>query len=99
MNNHSLDHGLTKAIMPNKAAIYVRWSTDEQTDGNTLSIQLGACKHYLNSQGWQVNEDLVYIDEGCSGGNLDRPAMKKLRKDVLRKTEAAASVLLLFLDI
>jgi len=69
-------------IDPNKVAIYVRWSTDEQAEGTTLTIQLERSKQFILSQGWTISEDLIYIDEGYSGGTLDRPAIKKLRKDV-----------------
>jgi site-specific DNA recombinase len=32
------------------------------------------------SQGWQVSADLTFIDDGYTGGNLERPALGKLRK-------------------
>jgi len=69
-------------INPQKVAIYVRWSTDEQAEGTTLTIQLERSKQFILSQGWTINDDLIYIDEGFSGGSLDRPEIKKLRKDV-----------------
>lgn len=71
-----------KAIDPSKVAIYIRWSTDDQGDGTTLDVQMEGCKHYILSQGWAYAEDLVFIDDGYSGGSLDRPAMVKLRKAV-----------------
>lgn len=76
------DGSMMKVIQPNKVAIYIRWSTDEQGEGNTLSVQLESCKKFIESQGWEVNERLIYIDDGWSGSNLDRPEMEKLRKDV-----------------
>lgn len=82
MSEFNLDQGILKVINPDKVAIYIRWSTDEQSEGNTLSMQLESCKRYIESQGWDVNENLIYIDDGWSGSNLDRPSMKKLRKDV-----------------
>lgn len=69
-------------IDPNKVAIYVRWSTDEQAEGTTLTIQLERSKQFILSQGWIINEDLIFIDEGFSGGTLERPEIKKLRKNV-----------------
>lgn len=69
-------------INPQKVAVYIRWSTDDQGEGTTLETQLERCKYYLVSQGWTFNEQLVYIDDGYSGGSLDRPALKKLREDV-----------------
>lgn len=63
-----------------KVAIYIRWSTDDQGDGTTLEVQLEGCSHYVLSQGWQVSEDLTFVDDGYSGGNLERPALGRLRK-------------------
>jgi site-specific DNA recombinase len=67
-------------INPDKVAIYVRWSTEEQTSGTTLEVQLNADKNYVLSQGWNVNEDLIFIDNGFTGANLNRPDMIKLRR-------------------
>lgn len=74
--------GREKGVDPDKVAIYIRWSTDDQADGTTLEVQLEGCKHYLLSQGWMVNEDLVFVDDGYSGGNMDRPALARLRSFV-----------------
>lgn len=82
MADFTLDEGVMKVINSDKVAIYIRWSTDEQSEGNTLSMQLESCKNYIQSQGWYVNENLIYIDDGWSGSNLERPDMKRLRKDV-----------------
>ncbi|MDF2629919.1 MAG: hypothetical protein K0R39_3750 [Symbiobacteriaceae bacterium] len=71
-----------KGIDPDKVAIYIRWSTDDQGDGTTLDVQMEGCKHYALSQGWNSNEDLIFIDDGYSGGSLDRPAMTRLRTAV-----------------
>jgi site-specific DNA recombinase len=72
----------TKSIDPSKVAIYIRWSTDDQGDGTTLDVQMDGCKHYILSQGWDFTADLIFIDEGFSGGSIDRPAMRALRKVV-----------------
>lgn len=69
-------------IHPEKVAIYIRWSTDDQGEGTTLQTQWERCRHYLASQGWAYREGLVYIDDGYSGGSLDRPALARLRADV-----------------
>lgn len=71
-----------KPIRPDRVAIYIRWSTEDQGEGTTLEIQREGCKHYALSQGWQYNPDLVFIDDGCSGGTLDRPALTRLRRFV-----------------
>lgn len=73
-----------KPIRPDHVAIYIRWSTDDQATGTTLEVQREACEFYLKSQGWQVREDLIFVDDGYSGGSLDRPGIKKLRQRVKR---------------
>jgi len=68
-----------KEIRPEKVAIYIRWSTEDQSEGTTLIVQQEACQHYVLSQGWRVTPSLIYIDDGYSGGTLDRPRMTDLR--------------------
>lgn len=75
---------MAAAIRPDHVAAYIRWSTDEQTSGTTLDIQRDACTHYIQSQGWQVREDLLFVDDGHSGATLDRPAMIRLRAAIGR---------------
>jgi len=73
-------------IRPDRVAIYIRWSTEEQGDGTTLAEQREGSELYVRSQGWFVNPDLVFIDDGYSGGTLDRPAMSQLR-ELVRKSQ------------
>jgi site-specific DNA recombinase len=69
-------------IRPDRVAIYIRWSTDDQGDGTTLEVQREGCRHYALSQGWQYGEALTFIDDGYSGGSMDRPALTRLREAV-----------------
>jgi site-specific DNA recombinase len=71
---------VSKEIRPDHVAIYIRWSTDDQGDGTTLEVQQEACELFIRSQGWTVRKDLIYVDDGYSGGNLKRPAITALRK-------------------
>lgn len=68
-----------KQVRPDAVAIYVRWSTDEQGEGTTLDEQLERCKNYVLSQGWDVNDSLIFVDDGYSGANLERPGITRLR--------------------
>ena len=69
-----------------KCAIYTRKSTEEglEQDFNSLDAQREACEAYIKSQqheGWILVEK-QYNDGGFSGGNLERPALKELFKDI-----------------
>lgn len=69
-------------VRPDAVAIYIRWSTEEQTEGTTLETQRERCSWYLKSQGWEVNPNLIFVDDGHSGASLDRPALRRLREAV-----------------
>lgn len=64
-----------------KVAMYVRVSTEEQAkEGYSISAQKQRLQNYLKSQGWNLYN--VYVDEGYSAKNLDRPSMKKMISDI-----------------
>ncbi len=74
------------APSPVRCAIYTRKSTDEglDRDFNSLDNQRERAEDYIRSQrheGWEVLPDR-YDDGGFSGGNTDRPALRRLLADV-----------------
>src|SRR5260370_12910383 len=69
-----------------RCAIYTRKSTEHGLDleFNSLDAQRDACEAYIKSQasqGWKALPQ-YYDDPAYSGGNLDRPALKKLLVDI-----------------
>jgi DNA invertase Pin-like site-specific DNA recombinase len=69
-----------------RCAIYTRKSTEHglEQEFNSLDAQRDACESYIKSQasqGWKVRPER-YDDPAYSGGTLDRPALKKLLKDI-----------------
>src|SRR3954447_19131858 len=69
-----------------RCAIYTRKSTEHglEQEFNSLDAQREACEAYIksqNSQGWKALPQ-HYDDPAYSGGNLDRPALKKLLVDI-----------------
>ncbi len=69
-----------------RCAVYTRKSTEDglEQEFNSLDAQYEACAAYALSQrheGWVLNEER-YDDGGFSGGNMDRPGMKRLLADV-----------------
>lgn len=69
-----------------RCAIYTRKSTEDglDQDFNSLDAQFEACRAYILSQrheGWSLASER-YDDGGFSGGNLQRPGLKRLLADV-----------------
>jgi site-specific DNA recombinase len=69
-----------------RCAIYTRKSTEHglELEFNSLDAQREACEAYIKSQasqGWKALSQR-YDDPAYSGGNLDRPALKKLLADI-----------------
>jgi site-specific DNA recombinase len=77
---------VTKVKTQFRCAIYTRKSTEEGLEQtfNTLDAQRAACEAYILSQageGWECLPE-HYDDGGWSGGNMDRPAIKRLLIDI-----------------
>ena len=69
-----------------RCAIYTRKSTEDglEQEFNSLDAQYEACVAYATSQrheGWKVSAER-YDDGGFSGGNMERPGLKRLLADV-----------------
>ena len=76
----------TPIIRKRRCAVYTRKSTEDGLDQefNSLDAQREACEAYIASQkseGWLLVSDR-YDDGGYSGGNLERPALKRLMADI-----------------
>jgi len=75
-----------KPLRKVRCAIYTRKSSEEGLDMefNSLDAQRESCAAYIASQkaeGWVPVPD-HYDDGGFSGGNLERPALKRLLADI-----------------
>jgi site-specific DNA recombinase len=69
-----------------RCAIYTRKSTEHglELEFNSLDAQRDACEAYIKSQasqGWRALPQ-HYDDPAYSGGNLERPALQRLLKDI-----------------
>ena len=69
-----------------RCAIYTRKSTEHglELEFNSLDAQREACEAYIKSQaseGW-ICLPKQYDDPAFSGGNLERPALQRLLKDI-----------------
>lgn len=61
-------------------AIYIRWSTDDQSTGTTLEVQREGCMKWLASKGLSVTPEFIFVDEGISGAKVSRPALNRLNR-------------------
>ena len=63
------------------AGIYVRLSQEDMRAGESLSIehQKMILTKYVKEQGWNLYD--IYIDDGYSGTDFDRPGVQRLLDD------------------
>src|SRR5438067_4923060 len=77
---------MAERVGPVRCAVYTRKSTEDglNQEFNSLDAQYEACASSVLSQrheGWMLLPDR-YDDGGFSGGNMDRPGLKRLLADV-----------------
>ncbi|MCL2532499.1 MAG: recombinase family protein [Oscillospiraceae bacterium] len=74
---------MVKERMQN-TGIYVRLSKEDLRQGESLSIenQKAILLKHVVEQGWNLVE--IYVDDGYSGGNFNRPGFQRMMGDVER---------------
>ncbi|NMG31840.1 recombinase family protein [Aromatoleum evansii] len=77
---------MSAVVTKKRCAVYARVSTDERLDQsfNSIDAQREAGRAYVVSQraeGWSLAAD-DYLDPGFSGGNMERPGLKRLMADI-----------------
>jgi site-specific DNA recombinase len=60
-------------------ALYARVSSQQQAEELTIDSQVAAIKERIARDGFVVEQDRCYLDEGYSGSTLVRPALERLR--------------------
>lgn len=65
-------------------AIYSRKSRFVE-GSDSVENQIQICKDYINRNFKNVEDILIYEDEGFSGGNIERPQFKQMMKDAKSK--------------
>ena len=65
--------------------IYCRLSKDDNTgnESNSIISQKEILSDFVNKQGWKISN--VYVDDGFSGTNFNRPGFKSLINDIENK--------------
>ena len=62
-----------------RVAIYARVSTTRQAQAQTIEQQLARLQAFTVEQGWTLDTQLVFRDDGYSGAALNRPGLDRLR--------------------
>ena len=62
-----------------RAAFYARVSSEQQATAHTIESQLPALAERAQADGSPVPLERQFVDDGCSGATLVRPAMDRLR--------------------
>jgi DNA invertase Pin-like site-specific DNA recombinase len=65
-----------------RAAIYARYSSDNQRDASIVD-QVRVCRLFAEREGWTIEEE--YSDHAASGATLLRPGFQALMRDALRR--------------
>lgn len=76
MGNSPLSPRVSKSL---RVALYARVSSQQQADAHTIASQVEALKARIGSDGFRLEEELCFVDEGYSGSTLFRPALERLR--------------------
>ena len=65
-----------------RVAVYVRVSTANQVQQQTIDQQLARLRGRLQEQDLTLSEQLIFRDDGYSGARLNRPGLDHLRDAV-----------------
>ncbi len=65
---------------PTIVDLYVRVSTDNQLENYSIEEQIERLQAFCQAKDWTIHK--IYTDGGYSGGNLNRPALQQMLKDV-----------------
>lgn len=62
-----------------RAGIYARVSSEKQAQAGTIGSQVAALRERVQRDGFLLDEEMCFIDDGYSGTVLVRPALERLR--------------------
>lgn len=62
-----------------RVAIYARVSSEQQAQQKTIDSQVAALEERVAQDGFVLDGELRFVDDGCSGSTLVRPGLERLR--------------------
>ncbi len=65
-----------------RVGYYARVSSEQQAEAGTIASQVAALQERIIQDGYQVDPELAFVDDGYSGTTLIRPALEQLRDEV-----------------
>jgi site-specific DNA recombinase len=65
--------------MEKKVVLYARVSTERQEQAGTIESQVAELESYAQEQGYEIDAERIFLDQGGSGACLARPALDLLR--------------------
>jgi site-specific DNA recombinase len=65
-----------------RIALYARVSTTRQAQAQTIDQQLTRLRAAVAEQGWLLDDQYIYRDDGYSGASLNRPGLDQLRDQI-----------------
>jgi site-specific DNA recombinase len=62
-----------------RVALYGRVSSERQADELTIQSQVAALQQRITADGYKLESELRFLDDGFSGNTVQRPALERLR--------------------
>jgi site-specific DNA recombinase len=66
-----------------RVALYARVSSEQQADAGTIASQVAELRQRIADDGFSLDEEACFLDDGSSGATLIRPALERLRDQVV----------------
>lgn len=79
-----------------KVIAYLRYSSHNQDEGNSIAAQTTTIENYVNSHSMEIEN--YYIDTAKTGRNTNRPQYKKMIDDIKNKNVSAKCIVVRAID-
>ena len=80
----------------NKILVYIRYSSHNQDNGNSVASQLATIQAYVDANGLEIEK--IYIDTARTGRNTNRPQYQQMIDDIEQGRVEAGTIVVRGLD-